>query len=279
MNEIERILKLLEEGKISAEEAYKLIEAIERTKKKEEQKEGEVFGIRDVGRIVFEAVKGAFSAFTTFPGSFGYRMRSDAVISEEWSADELRELEIIASGGDLDIKTTDDLMIRATGQGYCAFTGGKVNVTGDFELSIPELHRLSIDLNMGDLDANVKAKELKLTMNAGDCDLDVSSSENVNVNLKMGDLDVRFHSSPKTAIIRCEMGDVQIAIPEDFDGIVELHTSLGSMRVSNAIKEMMKGENPAIRQEDNRYIFRSGEKSKIEAFCKMGSLTITLLRR
>lgn len=258
MDEIRRILKMLEEGKITAEEAEKLISAIEEKGKKDK-------GVSSLGKIIGNSVS---SALSIIPGVLGnvLSFSGEELLEEEitFSLNRGEPLEVNISGGDLDIKTEERNEMVLKGKGRYNFNENKLTLSaGDFFLILPKLKELKLSINAGDFDGEIWADKINIILNAGDADILLRSSE-ISCFINMGDMDIKLMEKPKEATINCNMGDLSIILPEDFDGVITPKVSLGDFSM---LKEGYK-------YKDKKYIFGRGEKGEIEIYCKMGDVSV-----
>lgn len=258
MEEIRRILKMLEEGKITAEEAEKLISAIEEKGKRDK-------GVSSLGKVIGETVS---SALSVIPGVLGSVLFfSGEEIEEEekvFSFNKEEPLEINISGGDLDIKTEEKDEIILRGKGKYNFCENKLTLSsGDFFLTLPKIKDLKLIINAGDFDGEIFADKVNIILNAGDADIFLKALE-LNCIVNMGDMDIKLIENPKKAVLNCNMGDLSIILPNDFDGVLSTKISLGDFSI---LKE-------GYRYKDRKYIFGTGEKGEIEIYCKMGDVSI-----
>lgn len=258
MEEIRRIIKMLEEGKITAEEAEKLISAIEEKSRKER-------GILNFGKIIGDTVSSALSVIPEILGSVLFFSEKEILDEEKaLSFNKEEPLEINISGGDLDVKIgeTDEVILK--GKGRYNFSENKLNLSaGDFSLILPKLKELKLIINAGDLDGDIFADKINIILNAGDADLSLKSFE-LNCIVNMGDMDIKLMENPKKAVLNCNMGDLSIILPENFDGVLTSKVSLGDFSI---LKE-------GYRYKDKKYIFGTGEKGEIEIHCKMGDVKV-----
>ncbi|MCX7941975.1 MAG: DUF4097 domain-containing protein [Dictyoglomaceae bacterium] len=259
MEEIRRILKMLEEGKITAEEAEKLISAIEEKNKKDK-------GVSSLGKTIGDTVS---SALSVIPGVLGsiFSFSGEEILDEEekaFSFDKEKSLEINISGGDLDIKTEESDEIILRGRGRYNFNENKLTLSaGDFFLTLPKLKELKLVINAGDFNGEISADKINIILNAGDADIFLKSFE-INCIVNMGDMDINLMENPKKAVLNCNMGDLSIILLNDFDGVLTSKVSLGDFSI---LKE-------GYRYKDKKYIFGTGEKGEIEIYCKMGDVSV-----
>ncbi len=256
MEEVRRILKMLEEGKITAEEAEKLISAIEEKGKKDK-------GVSSLGKIIGDSVS---SALSIIPGVLGNVLSfSGEELLEEITLSINREepLEVNISGGDLDIKTEERDEIILKGKGRYNFSENKLTLSaGNFLLTLPKLKEFKLIINAGDFDGEIWADKINIILNAGDANIFLRSLE-ISCFINMGDMDIKLMENPKKATMNCNMGDLSIILPEDFDGVIIPKVSLGDFSM---LKEGYK-------YKDKKYLFGEGE-GEIEIYCKMGDVSV-----
>jgi len=259
MNEIERILKLLEEGKINAEEAYRLIEAIKEKKKERTAPKEEAFNFLDIGKVVTDAVKTAFSV-VPHAVMVGF-VHKDLDESLELHDSEKLEIKFIA--GDFQIRTVDQPLLKIEGHGNYKYENGTIVLSGSLDVKLPKVKNLIIKANSGDIDGKIEGDEITLELKTGDADVEVKANK-LNASVKMGDLDLEFARSPEYGEVHCEMGDLAIRLPVDYEGTVEAKINMGSL-------DMRKS---GYRKDGEKYVFGAGEKSRLLVFCRMGDVEI-----
>ncbi|HPP16489.1 MAG TPA: DUF4097 family beta strand repeat-containing protein [Dictyoglomaceae bacterium] len=259
MEDIKKILKLLEEGKITAEEAEKLIEAIEN--KKEEKKEG--FNLGNIGEMISGAISSAVSVVPkVISGSI--KARVDVKEEIEWDLEKPFHIEI--TGGDLEIKIGEEPKVIVEGEGVYSLEEDIIKLSaGSFILTIPRFKVIKLRLSAGDVDGKIACDECELYMSMGDMDLEVETKK-LTAELSMGDLDINLVSSPEYATLKCSMGDMNVKLPENFDGKVITKVALGDVSI---------GRKADTIKDRNCYIYQTGEKSVIEVSCKMGDVSIS----
>ncbi len=260
MSEIEKVLKLLEEGKISADEALRLIEAIKEKKEKESVRDEERFDFLDIGKVVSDAIRTTFSVVPNAIRMGFSQRRIDEVIEDVG----LENLRVDISAGDVELETREGTRrIEIRGSGNFNFNDGTLTLMGDLEVTLPEFRELTIKAKAGDIDVDIKGERINVELEAGDGDFELDADE-LKVSAKMGDLDVYLKRAPKEAEIRCGMGDLEVKLPEKLDGIVETSTTFGSLYVARS----------DFKREDDKYIFGSGKGSLIKIHTKMGNATV-----
>ncbi|HOP94987.1 MAG: DUF4097 family beta strand repeat-containing protein [Dictyoglomaceae bacterium] len=258
MEDIKKILKLLEEGKITAEEAEKLIEAIEN--KKEEKKEG--FNLGNIGEMISGAIS---SAVSVVPKVISGSIKARGEVKEEIGWDLEKPFFVEITGGELDIKVGEEPKVIVEGEGVYNLGEDIIKLSvGSFILTIPRFKLIKLKLSAGDVKGKIACDECELYMSMGDMDLELEAKK-LTAELSMGDLDINLVSSPEYATLKCNMGDMNIKLPENFDGKVIAKVALGDVSV---------GRKADVIKDRNCYIYKTGEKSVIEVSCKMGDVTV-----
>jgi DUF4097 and DUF4098 domain-containing protein YvlB len=243
-----RILKLLEDGKITADQAARLIEAIgsERTEPEFGRPLRGHFdprhfrfrsGMRDFDRIpdvvataVASAMKNGFEPgeerSTDFPGK--------------------RHLLVKSVSGDLDVTHGED------GRVGLSYSGGMVKVrtsgeqvvvrtmAGDVSATIPADGRLELEVVSGDVSISGAGARIEVKTVSGDVDIaqttgnaqvrtvsgDVNLdgvSGNLGIETRSGDVDL-VPAGPVAGNLQTVSGDVTVALPRDADLILEMDT-------------------------------------------------------
>lgn len=162
-----RILRMLENGKISADEAVRLLEALSKEKD----------GIGFVDRIVH-----AFSFEGTKIGK----------IREEFKADKVL---INVNASSLTLKESSDSVFRVYGDGRFSLNEEgektKVGIFGSMTVDVPANSSLHINLKAGDLNGILDVP-LKLESKMSNTELYVKEPLDIDANVRMGSLTLSF---------------------------------------------------------------------------------------
>jgi len=255
--EIRKILKLLEEGKINAEEAEKLIEALE--DKKETKKK--VSGPLNIGEIISEAITSAISVVPNIvvSGIKGIRKVNEKI---NWDFNDPLYIEI--SGGDVDIELTEEREVCVSGEGSYYFQDNLMKLTaGDFTILVPKIDVLKINLSAGDIKGKIVSNNLEIYVKMGDAFLEVESDK-IQGTVSMGDLDLKIINLPSFIKLNCNMGDLKVHFPEDFDGKLIANVSMGDVSIERKA-DIVKGDT---------YVYGKGEKCYVELRCSMGDIKV-----
>jgi DUF4097 and DUF4098 domain-containing protein YvlB len=250
-NERDRILKLLEDGKITADQAARLIEAIgsERTDTDFCRPSHGAFGprhfrvrsgMRDLDRIPDVVASAVASA-----------MKSGFEPGEERSTDfpGKRHLSVKSVSGDLDVTGGE------AGRIGLSYSGGMVKVrssgeqvivrtmAGDVSATVPSDGRLELEVVSGDVciteaGARVEVKtvsgDVGITRNAGDAQVRTVSGDvnldhftgNLGVETRSGDVEL-VAAGPVSGSLATTSGDISIALGSDADLMLELASEDG----------------------------------------------------
>ncbi|MBN2464171.1 DUF4097 family beta strand repeat protein [candidate division WOR-3 bacterium] len=246
-NERDRILRLLEDGKISADQATRLIEALgsERTESE--------FGMphthfgprrhfrvrtrpRDLDRIpdvvataVASAMKNGFGEpgeerTNEFPGKRDLLVKSVSGDVEVTRAEEGR-VELSYSGGMVKARSSGDQVVVRT-------------MAGDVAAAMPPDGRLELEVVSGDVSVSQGSARVEVKTVSGDVGINQASggaqvktvSGDVNLADVSGDLTIETRSGdvelvpggPVTGNLRTVSGDVTVALPKDADLVLEM---------------------------------------------------------
>lgn len=255
--EIRRILKLLEEGKIKAEEAEKLIEALE--EKRETKKRGS--GILNIGEVITEAIT---SAVSVVPGIVLEGIKGVREVKESINWDIENPLYIEISGGDLKIDVGEDLRVVIEGKGAYSFQDNLVKLTaGEFFLLIPRMKVIKVNLSAGDIKGRLLCDDFEVYLKMGDGNLEVEADK-VEGIVSMGDLDLNLINVPSSIKLNCSMGDIKLRLPEDFDGKIVTRVNMGDISIERK-PDILKGDT---------FIYKTGEKCYVELKCSMGDIKV-----
>ncbi len=272
MNERLKILKMLEEGKLTAEEATKLLEAIGRGgavrgndftgvkwRKFGRHKDWVNFGMK-LSKSISEKVKDDVRRYV-------------AVVVDEKGKEEFeREIDIekgshvIVSGiaGDVRIESNSKNSLKVTANGYVKFETKNSDIHlrpypgVDCKLTIPKTTALDVHLAQGDLD--VKGMEGGVEIKSANGDVRVENcKEKMRVKLANGDLEMRdicgevyvstsygdmnIHAGDlKILKATTDYGDIKVKLKEKTSAKVNLNTSYGDIDCKLKLKSKKEGD-------------------------------------
>jgi DUF4097 and DUF4098 domain-containing protein YvlB len=247
-NERDRILKLLEDGKITADQATRLIEALgsERTETDFCLPPHPPFGprhfrVRGVGRgldripdvvatAVASAMKNGFEPgeerSTDFPGKRHLLVKSVSGDLEVTRSDEER-IGLSYSGGMVKVRSSGNQVVVRT-------------MAGDVSAAVPADGRLELEVVSGDVSISEAGSRIEVKTVSGDVDItqttgdvqvktvsgDVSLDRvagGLEVETRSGDVDV-VPMGPISGSILTVSGDVSVALGRDTDLVLDLET-------------------------------------------------------
>jgi DUF4097 and DUF4098 domain-containing protein YvlB len=258
-NERDRILKLLEDGKITADQATRLIEALGSERVEPEfgrphvpfgtHRHFRVRGPRDFERIPDVVATAVASA-----------MKSGFEPTEERSTDfpGKRNLLVKSVSGDLDVTRGEE------GRVALSYSGGMVKVrssgeqvvvrtmAGDVSAVVPADGRLELEVVSGDVSISEGSARIEVKTVSGDVDITQTTGDaqvktvsgDVNLDRISGKLEVQTRSGdvdlvaagPVSGGVSTVSGDVTVALPVDADLILELATEKdGDIEVDDAL--------------------------------------------
>ena len=252
-NERDRILKLLEDGKITADQATRLIEALG-----SEQTEPEFRGPHASFGPRHFRVRGGTRSFDRIPDivatAVASAMKSGFEPGEERSSDfpGKRHLQVQSVSGDLDVTRGED------GIGL-AYSGGMVKVrtsgeqvtvrtmAGDVSATVPADGRLELEVVSGDVSINGAGARIGVKTVSGDVQINRTAGEaqvetvsgDVSLDNVTGSCEVRTRSGdvqlaasgPVSGSIATVSGDIHIALARNADLVLELATEGGDIEV------------------------------------------------
>ncbi len=252
MQTIKDVLKLLEEKRINSDEAYSLIQHIEKEHLSDKTPSAGA-GLKD----------GIAAVLSSIPNMIKSAGNTESIDREIPAND--RILDIEGSMGDITLKPAkrDNILIK--GEGSLNYDNNKIfSLTGDMEIVLPlDMKRVTASVKTGDLSGTIQAKQAEIKIGAGAFEGTMNCS-NGQVDISLGSAEIALEKCPESLLIKCSMGSVELKIPEHFDGVMEINNSFGSIEVN---------ENLNFEKEGNTYIFGSG-KSRIVINNSMGSIEI-----
>ena len=259
-NERDRILKLLEDGKITADQATRLIEAVgsERAETEFGRMPHGPFGTRrvrfrsrmkDLDRIpdvvataVASAMKSGFEPgeerSTDFPGKRHLLVKSVSGDLDVTQGDEGR-IGLSYSGGMVKVRSSGEQVVVRTMAGDVSATvplDGRLElevVSGDVSISEAG-SRIDVKTVSGDVDIAKTAGDAQVKTVSGDVNLDRVSGS-LEVQTRSGDVDL-VAAGPVSGSISTASGDVSVALGSDADLVLELAIEEdGDIEVNDAL--------------------------------------------
>ena len=216
MEERIKILRMLEEGKITADEAAKLLDVL-----KEEPKHPHRMFISphdvidDVMDSVSHIVKGVSE-------SIKGKLRGESVIETPLKS----SLIVKSLSGDISLETWDKDRIYAEGESLRKLEREDEltikSLSGDIEVKLPKIECLQIGTLSSNIEGNILANKINAKTLSGDIDLEVKAIEEGEFESKSGDITLAINPNSNLAIeassfsgeVRCKL-DVEIIEQED----------------------------------------------------------------
>ncbi|MEN3045025.1 MAG: DUF4097 family beta strand repeat-containing protein [Candidatus Hydrothermales bacterium] len=200
---IKKIISLLEEGKISVEEAERLIKAVKEAGKKE----SEFFGFRWIPEMIEKKIKDSIRS------AFIFSKKGE--ISTEILPKDIIQLKSYT--GDVEIKSEkrENIKIEAE-DALLEETEHKVFInshSGDLELFVPEYKEIYATLYSGDIELSGNFKKIKIQTYSGDIYADVEFDE-INIATYTGNFKLKTKRKP--ILIKVDTYSGEIKLPEGF---------------------------------------------------------------
>lgn len=196
-----RILKMLEEGKISAEEAIRLLESLEQAQKKETTRtaketteEQESLGFDKFFSSIGEMVAGIMKSIPKMAQrgiEIPYSSQRRII-----DASNVERITVKVMGGDITVRTSDDKKIFVSNISFPG-TVKRVNkkvfakcMGGDVDLTVPNDVPLVVKVMGGDAEIRDLEQDATIAVQGGDATLYVKTPKRIESKLQGGDLTV-----------------------------------------------------------------------------------------
>jgi DUF4097 and DUF4098 domain-containing protein YvlB len=219
LNERIQILKLLEEGKINAEEAERLLEAVGKSSSGEKGTRQKIWtSIEGLPKVISAALGNSFSEsaeteFHKYPGKKKVKFKGISGNLEIEGADTER-IEI-QKDGFAKIKEMDDSVAIKALSGNVKMTVPKMidleiaGISGDIDVTNIQ-GKLEIESVSGDIIGKDLSGFLKGEIVSGDIDLDLIKVENITLKSKSGNITLRLHEKIEAELdIETSDGEVE----------------------------------------------------------------------
>ncbi|TKJ42684.1 hypothetical protein CEE36_07220 [candidate division TA06 bacterium B3_TA06] len=238
MEERERILKLLEEGKITAEEATKLLEALGEPFRFTQRGPGS-----DLGKRIARKVELSLKDLPDMIERCVPFM--DTGEEKELKFDPRERFTVKAVAGDVKITGDDEQSIRIKLQGghKVAETEDELlikTMSGDIDIEVPKSQEVELKAAAGDVSASNLASELSIRCGGGDLKLknisgrlttavgggDVRGKDiSAELDIRVGGGDIDLDLSACRGVGRIELGggDINLTIPEKANVELTIH--------------------------------------------------------
>lgn len=219
MNERLRILKLLEEGRISAEEASRLLEALGGGEsRKRHHPHGLSFwhSLESIPEMVTSAMAGAFADLSSLD-PVGYPRKP--------------RLELRLVSGDIEIQGRPDadlITVRKDGIGKVKEHGDTLEIktiSGNMSITLPAKTDLLIKGVSGDISLSTIDGRIEMTSVSGDI-TGKNLAGSLVADIVSGDADFAFDRVDRIEIFE-KTGDVTLRLPENTAAEIEVSTGAG----------------------------------------------------
>lgn len=214
---IRKVLDLLEQGKLTPEEAEKLIRAIKETESSKEKTYKETskserstkagFGIPDILDEVFTNVGETIR--TSISSAFEVAQRHQEFESQTF--ENINELNIKVFGGDLEIKPIEGEKIVASFKGNYNVEGDSLylNIIDEGKLEVPQGINLNLAVLGGDVEIKGYYPEINLNVKGGDVGGEVDFNKLIG-KVMGGDIELKTPEKPLRLQAKVLGGDLEI---------------------------------------------------------------------
>ncbi|MDI6851907.1 MAG: DUF4097 family beta strand repeat-containing protein [bacterium] len=215
---IKKVLDLLEQGKISPEQAERLIRAIREAQSQKEQSEKEKMRtieksmglniISDVLNEVFTTV--GETVKTSINSAFEFGLHGPQEFKSE-IFENIKELRVKVLGGDLEIKPSEEEKIIAFFKGQYNIAEEVLNITliKDGELKVPQNTKLNLYILGGDVKIKGFYQEIQIDMKGGDVEGNVDFNK-LTCKIAGGDIEIKTRKSPLKLQLKAIGGDIEL---------------------------------------------------------------------
>ena len=204
MEERLRILKMLEEGKITAEEAYKLLEALEAKKgeTEKEKKEEESFNLGDTFKMVGETVKASLSGIpeiikTSIEAGFSFRNAPVVTIDESYTVKPEDIISLTISGAEVEIKegTVESLKIKGKGVYNFKRKDSEAEVSfsaGEGTIWVPTLRNTNLKAIGSEIKGEISSESVSIIAQGAEVELDLNKCSIFNLKAQGAEVKLNF---------------------------------------------------------------------------------------
>jgi hypothetical protein len=214
---IKKVLDLLEQGKISPEEAERLIRAIkeaeatkEQSKKETEKSERKAAGLGIVSEVLDEVFTGVGETVKTSIGS----ALEIALTHEKFHSktfENIKELNIKVLGGDLEIEPSEDEKITASFEGKHRIDEDllDLSIVKEGTLKVPQNVKINLSVLGGDVIIKGFYPEVNIDIKGGDVSGKIDF-ERLTCKVMGGDVEIKTEKKPLKMQVKALGGDVEL---------------------------------------------------------------------
>lgn len=236
MNERMQILKMLEDGKINAQEAERLLEALSHSASRERKNKFKIWSsIEGIPKFISAAIGNSFT---------------DSETVESMHYDAKKRLSFNGVSGNLEISGTDTTKITVERDGFSKIkeddeTLSIKTLSGDVKVQVPR----NIDISVTGISGDISITDINGTTNIESVSGNFTGkglSGSVFGEFVSGDIDILCNKFEKIKI-KSRSGDVTLQLDKKVEAEIEMETGSGSMQcdfdllAENRSKNELKG--------------------------------------
>jgi len=198
-----KILKMLEEGKITAEEAYKLLEALEVKGKKADKKEEESFNFGEIFKMVGETVKASLSGIpeiikTSIEAGLNFRNAPVVTIDESYTVNPEDTISFTISGAEVEIREGEEKSLKMQGEGVYNFqrkdSEVEVNFSaGEGKIWVPEVKNVNLKATGSEIKGKISSKSISMISQGAEVELSLNKCNTFNLKAQGAEVKLDFN--------------------------------------------------------------------------------------
>lgn len=226
MNERLQILKLLEDGKINAEEAERLLEAVGRASSQEKGTRHKIWSsLEGLPKVISAALGNSFS---------------ESAEEEFHKYPSKKKIRFKGISGNLQIEGTDTERIDIQKDGFAKIQEQEDAIaikalSGNVKITVPKATDLAVAGISGDIEIKNIAGNLEIESVSGDVS-GKNLSGSLSAEIVSGDIDVDFEKVEKIWI-KAKSGNVTLRLDEKIEAEIEIETADGTVTCDFELKE------------------------------------------
>ncbi|KPK73800.1 hypothetical protein AMJ87_00335 [candidate division WOR_3 bacterium SM23_60] len=232
MNERLQILKLLEEGKINAEEAERLLEAVGRSSTHEKGTRHKIWSsIEGLPKVISAALGNSFS---------------ESAEEEFHKYPSKKKIKFKGISGNLEINGTDTDRIDIQKDGFAKIKelGDSIAVkalSGNVKISVPKETDLAIAGISGDIEISNIVGDLEIESVSGDI-IGKNLSGSLSGEIVSGDMDLDYVRVEKVRI-KSKSGNITLRFDKKVEAEIEIETTDGDVKCDFDLKDRREEDN------------------------------------
>ncbi len=232
MNERLQILKLLEEGKITAEEAERLLEAVGKSGLHERGAKHKIWStLEGLPKVISAALGNSFS---------------ESADEEFHKFSKKKKIKFKGISGNLEIEGTDDNTIDIKKDGFAKVKELEDSIaikalSGNVKITLPKKTDLAIAGISGDIDISNIIGNLEIESVSGDITGKNLAGSLVG-EIVSGDVDLDYAKVEKIRI-KSKSGNVTLRLDEKVEAQIEIETAGGEVTCDFDLKDKQNGDN------------------------------------